>query len=77
MAGVNSVIPPNIIAVNGIVGKKIHTARSRNDQVLTALRLYEKEELKNIIELNKKFKLTLNKAIFKLSEYKRPITCTK
>lgn len=30
----------------GDIGKKIHTARSRNDQVLTALRLYEKEELK-------------------------------
>ncbi len=32
----------------GEVGKKIHTARSRNDQVLTALRLYYKDELKNI-----------------------------
>ncbi len=29
----------------GDAGKKIHTARSRNDQVLTALRLYEKESL--------------------------------
>ncbi|MFC1553282.1 argininosuccinate lyase [candidate division KSB1 bacterium] len=29
----------------GETGKKIHTARSRNDQVLTALRLYYKEEL--------------------------------
>ena len=28
----------------GDVGKKIHTARSRNDQVLTALRLYTKEK---------------------------------
>src|SRR4051812_26740326 len=27
----------------GDVGKKIHTARSRNDQVLTALRLYCKD----------------------------------
>ncbi len=27
------------------LGKKIHTARSRNDQVLTALRLYYKDEL--------------------------------
>ncbi len=32
----------------GEVGKKIHTARSRNDQVLTALRLYEKHALKEI-----------------------------
>ena len=29
-------------------GKKIHTARSRNDQVLVALQLYIKEELKEI-----------------------------
>jgi argininosuccinate lyase len=32
----------------GDVGKKIHTGRSRNDQVLTALRLYEMDELKKI-----------------------------
>lgn len=30
----------------GDLGKKIHTARSRNDQVLTALRLYAKDELR-------------------------------
>lgn len=29
----------------GTVGKKIHTGRSRNDQVLTALRLFTKEKL--------------------------------
>ncbi|MBN1270969.1 MAG: argininosuccinate lyase [Candidatus Aminicenantes bacterium] len=29
----------------GVVGEKIHTGRSRNDQVLTALRLYIKDEL--------------------------------
>ena len=32
----------------GDTGKKIHTARSRNDQVLVALQLYIKEELKEI-----------------------------
>lgn len=32
----------------GEVGKKIHTGRSRNDQVLTAIRLYSKVELENI-----------------------------
>ncbi len=31
----------------GVLGEKIHTGRSRNDQVLTALRLYYKDELKN------------------------------
>ena len=38
----------------GDVGKKIHTARSRNDQVMTALRLYFKKELSECeIEVNK------------------------
>jgi argininosuccinate lyase len=32
----------------GEVGKKIHAGRSRNDQVLTAIRLYSKNELKMI-----------------------------
>ena len=32
----------------GAVGKKIHTARSRNDQALTMIRLYEIESLKMI-----------------------------
>ena len=36
----------------GDVGKKIHTARSRNDQVLLDLRLYAKEQLQNIMALN-------------------------
>jgi len=35
----------------GDIGKKIHTARSRNDQVLTALRLYYKDEIKCVISL--------------------------
>ena len=37
----------------GEVGKKIHMARSRNDQVLTALRLYYKDELMKINSLSK------------------------
>ncbi len=32
----------------GDTGKKIHTARSRNDQVLVAIQLYVKEELKTL-----------------------------
>jgi len=34
----------------GVAGKKIHLGRSRNDQVLTALRLYEQEALGGIRE---------------------------
>ncbi|MEX0994042.1 MAG: argininosuccinate lyase [Balneolaceae bacterium] len=34
----------------GDLGKKIHTGRSRNDQVLTAVRLYEKDHLGQVSE---------------------------
>jgi len=35
----------------GEVGKKVHTGRSRNDQVLTALRLYEKHRISETIDI--------------------------
>ncbi len=47
----------------GDVGKKIHTARSRNDQVLVAMHLYLKEELMEIKSATKSlFKLLLELA---------------
>lgn len=39
----------------GDLGKKIHTARSRNDQVLVALHLYLKSEIETIKELTHSF----------------------
>jgi argininosuccinate lyase len=48
----------------GDVGKKIHTARSRNDQVLVALQLYYKE---NLVEVNVKVK-TLFDTLLQLAE---------
>jgi len=42
----------------GDLGKKIHTARSRNDQVITAIRLYEKDQL---ILISQKAKVLINK----------------
>jgi len=39
----------------GDTGKKIHTARSRNDQVLTALRLYYLDNIKNCDLLQKEW----------------------
>ena len=47
----------------GDTGKKIHTARSRNDQVLVAMKLYLKEELSEIKHLTKElFNLLLRLA---------------
>jgi argininosuccinate lyase len=45
----------------GDAGKKIHLGRSRNDQVLTALRLYEKEALADIRDSLDSFQHTLAK----------------
>lgn len=47
----------------GAAGKKIHTGRSRNDQVLVAMRLYEKAEIGKLVEaLNKTIQSFLGQA---------------
>ena len=46
---IHTAIENYLVNALGDVGKKIHTARSRNDQVLTALRLYSKHELRTIM----------------------------
>ena len=56
----------------GDAGKKIHTARSRNDQVLAALRLYEKEEITIIIDLLNEVKSKLEEAIKKYGDIGMP-----
>ena len=43
----------------GITGKKLHTARSRNDQVATDLRLYQKDVIKTIESLLTELSATL------------------
>ena len=43
-----------LVDMLGDLGKKIHTGRSRNDQVITAVRLYEKEALNNVLTSVKK-----------------------
>ncbi|MCF1192396.1 argininosuccinate lyase [Mangrovimonas sp. AS39] len=50
---VHSKIEFELTKAYGDVGKKIHTARSRNDQVLVALQLYYKENLKEILGKSK------------------------
>jgi len=50
----HTAIENHLIQIIGVTGKKIHTGRSRNDQVLVAMRLWEKYEWNEIILLNKK-----------------------
>jgi len=53
----------------GDTGKKIHTGRSRNDQVLAALRLFYKDHLQHIQELV----ATLQDAITRFAEQHRDV----
>lgn len=46
---VHTAIENYLVKHCGKVGKKIHAGRSRNDQVLTAVRLYAKEQIKLIV----------------------------
>lgn len=61
---VHSKIEYELTKKYGDVGKKIHTARSRNDQVLVALHLYYKE---NIMDINQKTK-TLFDTLLRLAD---------
>lgn len=56
---IHSFVEINLIERIGEVGKKLHTARSRNDQVATDMRLFAKENAIEILELVKEFKCTL------------------
>ncbi len=48
-----------LISKIGDAGKKLHTGRSRNDQVALDMRMYVKEEIKNIIKLTANLQKTL------------------
>ena len=56
----------------GETGKKIHTARSRNDQVLTALRLYYRDQVDEINKLIEKNISTLETFSNKFGETELP-----
>ena len=47
----HTAIEDHLVKTCGDSGKKIHTARSRNDQVLTALRLYYRESIDDVKKL--------------------------
>src|SRR2546423_146152 len=47
---VHSFIEARLVAEIGDAGRKLHTGRSRNDQVATALRLWLREEVDNIVQ---------------------------
>lgn len=58
---IHSFVEANLIDRIGDAGKKLHTGRSRNDQVALDMKLYVRDEIKEIDELVKKMLQTLNK----------------
>lgn len=52
-------IEKELIKRTGPVGGKMHTARSRNDQVATDLRLYIREEINDIVKMLNQFQSVL------------------
>ncbi len=52
---IHMAVERRLISLIGDTGKKLHTARSRNDQVSLDIRLYLRDEIKGIISLIKKF----------------------
>jgi argininosuccinate lyase len=55
----HTVIEQHLTVTLGETGKKIHAGRSRNDQVLVALRLFLREQLQSIGDLTRQVGLTL------------------
>lgn len=55
----HTAIEAHLTAKLGDIGKKIHVARSRNDQVLTALRLYYRDQIRDCTELAQNFQQAL------------------
>ena len=67
---VHSKIEFELIKQLGEVGKKIHTARSRNDQVLVALQLYYKE---NLSEVHSKVKTLFDTLLLLAEKHKNKL----
>jgi argininosuccinate lyase len=61
---VHTAIENHLVEKLGSLGKKIHTARSRNDQVVVNTRLYNKEKLQDIYN----YTLSLAEVIYKFAK---------
>ncbi|MCX7793328.1 MAG: argininosuccinate lyase [Thermodesulfovibrionales bacterium] len=62
----------NLTERTGEAGARLHTARSRNDQVVTDLRLYLREEVREILKLIDKLIKVIIKLAEKYKEYIMP-----
>lgn len=69
---IHSFVEDYLIKTIGDAGKKLHTARSRNDQVATDLRLYLRKENEFITELLIKLIRTLKEKALEYKDYLMP-----
>ena len=58
---IHSFVEANLIARKGNAGKKLHTGRSRNDQVALDMKMYVREEIQETDGLLKELLETLHK----------------
>ena len=56
---IHSLVEKTLVDKIGAVGEKLHTGRSRNDQVALDVRLYERDALYRIVELIRETQITL------------------
>jgi len=68
----HTAIEAHLTEALGDLGKKIHTARSRNDQVLTALRLYCRDKLKGLEGLRIQLIQTISQFVSKHGSIEYP-----
>ena len=61
---IHSFVEINLIERIGDVGKKLHTGRSRNDQVAVDMRLFAKDKCREIINYVEKLKSTLKEVAY-------------
>jgi argininosuccinate lyase len=64
---VHSFIESRLVEIVGDVGKKLHTGRSRNDQVATAFRLWLRDEIDEVLQAI----LVMQRALVDLGERHR------
>ncbi len=67
---IHTFVEQTLTARIGEAGKKLHTARSRNDQVALDLRMYVRDD---IAEITSKLKLVISAVMQKAEEYKEAI----
>ena len=64
----HTAIENHLVNMLGKLGEKIHTGRSRNDQVLTALRLFYRDELQECSKLAQAFMDTVSAFVKKYGQ---------